>query len=352
MKPQLYRAAVCGVLLWGPISAQMQIKKISEPSGKTLDKALRASALIQPDSKPFTVKLTIRHAKDDSGTYDATVEETWISPSEWVRTVNAKGLSQKTVTNATGTHIVTMGDYFPEWLRSFVTALFTPVPDAELWDKLQLPLTHIELANGGGSNPCMRQEFNLGVAPAVQINFANVCFKDGLLEMVQSTDYNMAFANYQKFGKLKVARTLTEGIGRAQLTGTIDRLEAVGVVEQSVFAAADVASDKDPLSSYIVDTEQLTKLAGGAVALPWPHPIPGRGMFTVWVSLDRHGVVREVHTLNTDESGFAYDMAQRLLGLHWKAPLLNGAAVQVQGALVFAYPPEAVSTSTKSSPHE
>jgi len=62
-------------------------------------------------------------------------------------------------------------------------------------------------------------------------------------------------------------------------------------------------------------------------------------MFTVWVSLDHDGVIKEVHTLNTDESGFAYDMSSKLIGRQWKAPKLNGESVQVEGAIVFSYPP-------------
>jgi len=334
-------------MLYSTLSAQLQIKKVSEPSGKTLDNALKASALVQPDTKPFAITLKITQAKSETSDYDATVEETWISPTQWVRTVKAKDLSQTIVTNSTGTHVVTTGDYFPGWLRSFITALVNPVPDADTWDKLRIPLTHIELPNGGGSNPCMRQEFNLGAAPVLQINFRNVCFKEGLLEMVQSEDYSMGFSNYQKFGKLKVPRTLSESRGRISLIGSVVRLELAESADPALFASPPEAVDKDPLATYTVGTEQLTKLAGGTITLPWPNPIPGHGMFTVWVSIDRHGVVREVHTLNTDESGFAYDMAQKLLGLHWKAPILNGTAVQVQGPLVFSYPPDVKSTGTK-----
>jgi hypothetical protein len=62
-------------------------------------------------------------------------------------------------------------------------------------------------------------------------------------------------------------------------------------------------------------------------------------MFTVWVVLDRNGVIREAQSLNSDESNIAADMAAKLLGRQWKQAVANGTPVQVEGAMIFAYPP-------------
>ena len=317
-----------------------QVKKISEPAGKTLDKALKTSMLIQPDAKPFHIKLQIAQTKSTATTYAATIEETWVSPSQWSRTVVAAGLSQTTVVNETGMHVVTSGDYFPNWLRSFVTALFTPVPDADEWNRLKMPLEHIELPNGAHSNPCMHSEFNLGAAPVQQVNFANVCFKDGLLDFVGAPGYGMEFHDYRSYGRLKIAHTLIDHpMHGVELVGTLVTLEAVQGADPKLFVTPDGAGNKDPLATVSVGTDQLAKLAGGMVTLPWPNPVPGHGMFTVWISLDRNGVVRETHPLNSDESGIAADMAAQLVGRHWKGAVLSGEPTQVQGAMVFSYPP-------------
>jgi hypothetical protein len=320
-------------------SAQLKVQKITEPAGKVLEKALKQSLLIQPGAKPFHIKLSISPAKGDAAVYSATIEETWVSTSEWKRTLNANGFSQTIIANASGMHYVTTGDYLPNWLRGFVTALFTPVPNVDQWSKPGMMVEHIELPNGAHSNPCMHAEFKLGIPPVQQVNFSNVCFKDGLLDFVGGPNYGMEFHDYSSFGKLKVPRKLIEDPARGvNLVGAVVVLEEV--TSPPDFAVPADASDKDPLMLVDVSTEQLHQLAGGTATPKWPTPIPGHGMFTVWVSVDHDGVVREAHPLNSDESGFAADMAATLVGQHWKGAVSHGGPVQIEGALVFSYPPE------------
>jgi hypothetical protein len=323
------------------MNGQGQVRTITEPAGKTFDKALKSSLLIQPGAKPFHVKLEIAQTKTPSAEYAATIEETWVSPTQWIRTVSAKGLTETTVVNGTGTHYLASGDYFPHWLRSFLTALITEVPNPDQWRSSTQQLTHIELPNGNHSDPCLHAQFMLGTPPVQQVNFSNVCFKDGLLNFFGAPDYAMEFHDTKNFGKLKVARTLVDYPARGlELVGKISVLEEVPSPPASFDTPAG-ATDVDPFTLVQVSTQQLHDLAGEAINPHWPTPIPGQGMFTVWVSLDKSGTVREVHTLNTDESGFAGDMAATLQGLHWKAPMVNGAPVQIEGPLVFAYPPPA-----------
>ncbi len=323
--------------------AQLQIRRVSEPAGKTLEKALRESTLVQPGSKPFHVRLEISQSTGEPGNYAATVEETWVSPERWIRTVHAHDVSQLTVMNGSGLHVVTQGDYFPKWLRDFVTGLFTPVPDPNRWNLSKAPLEHIELPNGGRSSPCQHAEFQLGDPPLQQVNFATNCFQpsDGLLEIAQSPNYTIEFRNYAGFGKLKIARVLLEDAGgRVQLTGRVTELEEAKAVSAQAFDTPLNAEGMNPLASAILSTSELTSLAGGLPELPWPNPIPGHGMLTAWVSIDRSGKVREAHSLNADESGIAATMSADLVGRQWKPYVKDGLAVQSEGAFVFEYPPK------------
>jgi hypothetical protein len=114
--------------------------------------------------------------------------------------------------------------------------------------------------------------------------------------------------------------------------------EAKGVSEQTFDTPAD-AVGTNPLAFTSLSTTELVSLAGGTPELPWPNPIPGHGVFTVWMCLDRQGMVRETHSLNSDESGIAADMAIRLVGRQWKPYVKDGVPTQAEGALVFEYPP-------------
>jgi len=349
MRPRHFLILLCSVLFSLPLQAQLQVKKVSEPFGKTLDKALKESLLIQPGAKPFHIKLMISQSKNSDTTYSAWIEEIWVSPTQWMRSIVGTDVKETIVVNATGTHYASAGDYFPAWLRNFVTGLFNPVPNVDEWNRTKPPVEHMETPRGN-SYPCIHSEFFFGVLPVQQINFANVCFKDDLLESVQGSDYHMEFKDYASFGKLKIPLTLTNHPSRGvELIGKIVTLEP-SKADTTAFATPPGAQDKDPFPIATLRAEQLTTLAGGSISLPWPTPIPGRGMFTSWVVLDTTGTIREVHTLNTDESGFAALMSSKLVGQHWKPWQVDGQPVQAQGAVVFAYPPPPASATTPPAP--
>lgn len=324
-----------------PGHAQLRPKTLYEPAGDTLSRARRASMLGQPDAKPFHILVEISPRKGEPDDYAAAIEETWLSPLRWVRTVTTDQLVQKTVADNTGIHVSTKGDYFPEWLRNYVTALFDPVPENLQRRLANAPIEHGELANGMRSAPCQHVEFNLGAKPHEQVNFANVCFEQvgRLLELAQSPEYTMEFNDYAEFDRLQVARTLY-GRGaspRSRLTGKVVVLEDVDIPPADVFVIPVGAAENDPLSTEILPTDVLLQLSGGLPRLRRPKDAKGHGSFTVWVDLDRSGEVREAYTLNSDDSGTAWDLAGQLIGMRWKPYVLNGTPVQCQGALVLSY---------------
>jgi hypothetical protein len=287
--------------------------------------------------------MQIKQTKGTDGGFDASIEETWLSPTQWTRTVTARGLTQTIVVNETGAHYVTNGTYFPNWLREFVTALFDIVPNQEEWNKRNAPLEHMEMANGMGSRPTMHAEYPLGVAPAQQPNFENVSFYPGdLIEFVGMPGYAMEFKGYQSFGHLQIPQTMVAHPSHGvDLTGTVAPIEKAGKADPKLFLTPPNATDIDPLHNTRLDSAEMMKLGVGAMDLHWPNPIPGKGMFTVWICLDQAGVIREVSTLNTDLSEFAADMAAQLAGRTWKMAEIDSHPVQAMGAIVYAYPPSA-----------
>ena len=324
-----------------PGHAQLRPKTLYEPAGETLSRARRASMLGQPAARPFHILVEISPSKGEPGDYVAAIEETWVSPTRWVRTVTTDRLVQNTVADSTGIHVSTKGDYFPEWLRNYVTALFDPVPENLRRRLADAPIEHGELPNGMRSSPCQHVEFSLGAKPHEQVNFANVGFEQvgRLLELVQSPEYAMELNDYAGFDNLQVARSLY-GSGaspRSRLTGKVVVLENIASPSADVFMVPAGAEETDPLSTETLPTDVLLQLSGGLPRLRRPKDATGHGSFTVWVDLDRSGEVREAYTLNTDDSGIAWDMAGQLIGMRWKPYVLNGTPVQSQGTLVLSY---------------
>lgn len=330
-------------------AAQVQVRTITMPAGKTLENALKKQVLGNDGEPPFHVVLEIADAKGSDPKYSATIEATWLAKDRWVRTVHAQGLDQTVIANESGVHYAAMGEYFPLWLRTFVIGMFSPVEDVVQWTRGSENIEHKEITVKGKTIPsdaCIHHEFMLGDQEK-QVNFANLCFNDDrLVKMVQGPEFAVSFGDFQRFGKLDVPRTLAVNVERVSLVGKVKVLEP---------AAADVhlpevppsATDKDPLRFVEVSTASLEKLAGDQAMPAWPAQIPGSGQFTLWVAVDRTGTVQQVETRNTDLSGFAADMAKTLVGRKWKVPIIDGVPMQVEGALVYRYPPRQRSASDR-----
>ena len=254
------RWGACALLLMGTgLTAQM--RTVTTPAEKTLEKALQNQVLGQDDGQPFHVVLEIAEAKGTDADYTATIEETWLAKDHWVRRVRAQGLEQTTIANQTGLHYVTSGVYFPLWLHAFVMGVFSPVGDVAQWTRRSDKLEWKELGNGAKTSPCIHHEFWMG-AETKQINFANLCFNsDGLFEMVQEPEFAVEFSDYAKFGQLDVARVLSVDVGRMTLIGKMTALETPASDVQALEVPAH-ATDADPVRFLSISTKELEMLAG------------------------------------------------------------------------------------------
>src|SRR5438552_8686770 len=63
-------------------------------------RAIRKSQLTLPGSRPFHLVATVLNAKDPSdAVHSARIEEYWVSPQQWRRTVNAPDFSELLIVN-------------------------------------------------------------------------------------------------------------------------------------------------------------------------------------------------------------------------------------------------------------
>ena len=104
-----------------------QIRQTSVRLGDALKKALEKTSLTGQDSRPFHIRVIVSEPANSQSPYQGTIEEWWSSPTEWRREVTTKQGIRQTIIVADGKKSERdEGDYFPLWMRSFVTALFDP----------------------------------------------------------------------------------------------------------------------------------------------------------------------------------------------------------------------------------
>jgi hypothetical protein len=103
------------------------------------DHAMQQSQITLPGGKPFHLKVTIAEKDSRVSDYQATVEEYWVSPTKWRRTITSRDFSQTLVTDGESVFEEDKGDYYPVWLNHFATAIFDPLPMLEQLRQASVP---------------------------------------------------------------------------------------------------------------------------------------------------------------------------------------------------------------------
>ena len=84
---------------------------------QAVENAVQQSKLTLAGGAPFHLKAHITNVGTARPEYSADVEEYWVSPEKWRRTVQTVGFSQTLVANGGNVLEKLMGDYYPFWLH-------------------------------------------------------------------------------------------------------------------------------------------------------------------------------------------------------------------------------------------
>src|SRR5215467_486000 len=126
--------------------------------------AVEQVQLTSPGSSPFHLKAVVVETTNPASEYKAEIEEYWISPEKWRRTISSPGFSQTLIANGDKTLEQNKGDYFPWWLNDLVTAIFDPVP---MIDQLKKVNSQMQKPSGSEhSTVCSRMQTKVGTPPA------------------------------------------------------------------------------------------------------------------------------------------------------------------------------------------
>jgi hypothetical protein len=297
-------------------------------------RALEKAQLTSPGSQPFHLKAEVEEATNpDNDKYKATIEEYWVSPGKWRRTVKTQDFTETLVVNGPETHEEITGDYYPNWLRSIVTAIFDPVVKLEGVDLTRSSDNPVV----SRTQSCRRFEFRAGLAPVSNRVFSSYCFEGGRIASMSSPGFHAEYKDYKAFGGKDVARRVREYIEPGEeVEANIIELTELANADDALFV---IAQPNQPLRTVNVSEETLRKLAPGPIEINWP-PVRGgktEGVLSVFVSLDRQGRVRETSGLNSDHPEMTDAARAQLAAIRFKPAVSGGVPTQVEGILTFAY---------------
>lgn len=323
------------------IQTQGQIKRTEIPLGDTLRKALAQSSLTGEGAQPFHLRVVVSEPENPQSPYQGTIEEWWRSGTEWRRVVTSKDGMRQTIVMANGVESERdEGDYFPLWLRNFVTALFDPVPNAETLETNTAVIEQTTLPNGNKTDACVRTQAKIGSDEHPSTVYFNVCFDNkGRLKFVGSPRYDMSFGDYRQVGARQIAgRFDDDPESGTHLVGRVDVLEAEDAGHPDLFTSLPT-TDKQ-FRSVVLDATHMEQRTAGMAAIVWPSVRSGytSGHLAMYISVDAEGQVREAWPLNSDNAGLEDSAREQVR--KWKIrPAVDeqGKHVQMDGPLSFIF---------------
>lgn len=297
-------------------------------------KAIERSQLTLPGSRPFILKAKgLESTNLGNVDYRAEIEEYWSAPHKWRRTVETNKFSQVLIVNGAKTTEQLTGDYYPNWLRTIVTALFDPGLNAQGLDLSRSS----DNPMAGGNELCRRFTFMAGVPPVSNKVFSTFCFEGGLLKSIGMGGYDAHYENYKNFAGKKVAHKIREYIeSGTELEATIEELSEPKSIDESLFA---VSQTNVPLQTIRVNEQTLRDILVGSPDITWPPVRSGadKGTLSLYVCIDRAGHVREIYELDSTNPGVSDAARDQVMKWQFKSAVNQGEPVQVEGILTFAF---------------
>lgn len=302
------------------------------------DRAASVSTLTAPDTPAFHLKAVITETTNPESDYKADVEEYWVTPEKWKRTVKSPEFSQTVVVNGDKYFEQDSGEYYPQWLRELVSALFEPLPMVE-----QLKQTKSEImapSGGAHSISCARFESKVGAAPTQNSVFSVFCFSGNptVVDSVVTPGYSVEFKDYKGFGAKRIAhRLVSDPEPGTTIEAKVTELSPLSSPDESMFAVTDVTPPAERIQTARLPESVVKTLYEETPAIQWPTIRAGKtlGELSLYVCADRKGKVREVWPLNSDNAALDDSAREQVMKWKFKPAAMQGIPIQVESILTF-----------------
>ena len=342
---------VCCLITIGSAKDEPRPKTVAE----AMEHAARISQLTYTGSTPFHLKATVAELDSPNSDYKAEIEEYWVAPNKWRRTIKAPDFSQTMIVNGQQVSELNQGDYYPFWLWNFVTAIFdlapaeimqvnSPLPDItalqeQIAKKLPQGLNSLRFDTGGS---CSRITQSVGISPIHNSIVTNICFQNppGLLTSIISPTFHADFADFKKFKDKQIARKISNNPEPGtKIEAKITELAELKNPDPAMFAVQSGTPVQERIATMQVSEEAARVQLQSSPDIAWQPVRDGKlkGTFSLVVMVDKQGHVRETWPLNSDNP-FPQDQARKAVA-EWKFKpvVLDGVPAQMETILTFAF---------------
>lgn len=193
----------CSVICFLFIAATPKAGAQAIPVGDAVLKSISVSRLREKEARPFHLQAVTNPANSFIPEYTATIEEYWVAPDKWRRTIRSKSFEQIIVVNGSKRFEHNSSDYYPEWLNEIVVALTDIAPDALVGDIRTLSDT---VPMGGAGS--IRYQPSSTDGKVTNAWWGSVQFAPpGVLTWISGKNFSAGFKDYTKFHGKYVPQT-------------------------------------------------------------------------------------------------------------------------------------------------
>jgi Gram-negative bacterial TonB protein C-terminal len=309
----------------GSPKAQQQAKTV--PLTDVLRELVKRSTLAEPGGKPFYLRAKVVDTKQADWEYNSEVEEYWLSPTKWRRTVRSKGFSQTLIVDGEQRFEQNTGDYFPPAVERQIESLVDPIPVNvfQAFEKLSMEIQEPD----GKPGQCFADQYfddqhGERVRAAVALDS-----RTGLLNYLWFPGWSVGvFTDYRSFHHKLVAWKTKDNAVNAE----VEALKDLEHPDESLFAIKDATPTSVQIRTVLVSGTEYKKQLSNAAELKWPAVSgpPNSGTVNVAIVTDRDGHVREARSYLASNSELKDWIVDQVKGWKFKPYLVDGAAVQVE----------------------
>lgn len=302
--------------------------------GPVIALAAEKSKLTSPDGKPFHLEAKIVETTNPESDYRDTVEEDWVSPEKWRRTVDTPEFSQTLIVNPENVSENDHGDYFPLWLSDMMTALVDPMPGLAVPDRIdphagdKLPHGAATICTGAGSGS---DRWHFCLDPRKMVLTSVIL------------DRNNYEAEIQRLPILRKALGRTPNRRqpgtRNDDSGDYHSVDRVTRSRRTHVSVDQPTPPQDRINGVWIDEPVFRDLVQTDMTINWPPVGSGltKGGCTVYVSADRSGHIREVWPGGCDNAGLEDPLRDIVRKWQLKTAVSHGVPVQVGARLTFPF---------------
>jgi hypothetical protein len=349
----LFIAIQIALLIFTPLQAPADRHQELVPD--LLASAVKSSRLGLPGQAPFHLKAVVKDPAHKDPAFEATIEEFWVSPEKWRRTIRSQDFSLDIIVNGQVVSEQSQGGYYPFWLRNAVTAVFDLVPDnftaaPKTLDTKSLTLAADQninrvdingIARTTAATACTGWNEDGGPPPNPDGVSTTLCFNHlRLLNSIQSPYFTSHYMEPGEFEGQQVARKVKIYLKASQsIEVTVNELSRLRNVDDSMFAIARPTPERERFYSLRLRKIDALNLLLNPPEIPWKPVRDGKtdGVLSLIAYIDSQGQVRETRALYSDNEFATAQAESAVKAWHFKPLLRDGVPVQMETLLTFNF---------------